>query len=242
MKRKVVIVVSVAMGFLALTATRVVCSSREEYYEAERALQSIKLDKAITHYRRAARWYAPGNPYVTRSLDRLWELGRQAEAKGDVATALTCYRSMRGAILGARSFYTPHAERLDPVNRRIARLMAAQQTDLEARREAGRGESGSKEAQKPTASGADPGSSTVHVERRAKLQKWHLAQLRRTSAPSVGWSVLAVFGFVLWVLSAFLFAYRAISSDDRLLTRPALIWGGAIVSGLTLWMVGLALA
>jgi hypothetical protein len=58
----------------------------------------------------------------------------------------------------------------------------------------------------------------------------------------VGWSVLAVLGFVLWVASAFVFAYRAISSDDRLLTKPALIWGGAIVFGLALWMMGLALA
>ena len=244
MKRKIIIAASVVVAFLALVTTRVVCSSSEEYWKGERALQSIKIDLAIIHYRRAARWYAPLNPYVGRSLDRLWELGQQAEARGDVLRALKCYRSIRGAILGARSFYTPHSERLGPVNRRIARLMAAQQVELEAKRTHEAPRAGPTPGAKAPASDSGPGtsSSADHAKRRAKLERWHLKQLKKTTAPSVGWSVLAVLGFVIWVTSAFVFAYRAISSDDRLLKKPALIWGGAIVLGLALWMMGLSLA
>jgi hypothetical protein len=214
MRRKIVIGGAIVLAFLALVATRVVVSSRKEYLKANKYLRLGHLDEAVVRYRRSARWYAPGNPYVSRSLRQLWRIGKLAEKKGKRRLALDAYRSIRAAVLGTRSFYTPHEEWLAKVNPTIARLMAAEQT------EAG-------------------GSKPEGVE---DLQKWHLEQLQETTAPSVGWSVLAVVGLIVWIAGGFAFAYKAISPDDQLLVRPAVICTIAILGGLAAWMIGLSFA
>jgi hypothetical protein len=44
---------------------------------------------------------------------------------GDYPTARTAFEAERAALLGTRSFYTPYAERLSGLDRRISRLLAA---------------------------------------------------------------------------------------------------------------------
>ena len=220
MKRKIVTAVAIVLGLLTILSLRVVCSSRSQYQlghtserqalkERDPKKKQVALRRAIQHYRRAARWYAPGNGYVTRALDALERLGRLAEKRGDRPTALMCYRAIRRAILGARSFYTPHEERLGPTNRRIARLSARIQGQ---------------------------GKSSARI---AQYEAWHLKQLRKNTAPSVGWTLLALLGFVAWVGGAFLFIFRAITPEDQLISRQALIWGGVILAGLLVWLLGL---
>ena len=223
MKRTVLTVVVVTLAVLSAITGRVVCSSRAEWIagrgaevralgQADAAARGAGLDDAVVHYRRAARWYAPGSGYVTRSLDALARLGAAAERQGDLPRALEAHRAVRSAILGARSFYTPHRDRLAAANGAIARLSAAVQGEKQG------------------------------AEARARLEAWHLAALRRDTAPAVGWSVLAVLAFLGWVSAAFVFIYRAITPDDRLLTRPALIWGAVILACLLLWLLGLSQA
>lgn len=223
MKRTVITLVVVTLAVLSAITGRVVCSSRSEWLAGHRAerralgqadasARSAGLDAAVVHYRRAARWYAPGSGYVTRSLEALARLGTAAERQGDLARALDAHRAIRSAILGARSFYTPHQDRLGVANRNIARLSAAVQGEKQS------------------------------TEARARLEAWHLAALRKDTAPAVGWSVLAVLAFLGWVCAAFVFIYRAITPDDRLLTRPALIWGAVILACLLLWLLGLSQA
>jgi hypothetical protein len=222
-KRRLVTIATVTLAVLAAITGRVVCSSRAEWTEGraeearalrqgDAARRAEALEAAIVHYRRAVRWYAPGNAYGVRALDALERIGRRAERQGDMPTALSAYRAIRSAILGARSVYTPHAERLGPANQRIAKLSAALQASEQRT--------------------VDPG----------QLEAWHLAQLRKDTAPSVGWSVLAVLAFLGWVAGAFLFVYRAITPDDRLVPRQALIWGGVILGNLLLWLLGLSQA
>ncbi|MFH2010166.1 MAG: hypothetical protein ABI333_26445 [bacterium] len=224
MKRRLVTGVVVTLALLAVVSGRVVCSSRGEYQEghaAERravkatdpARRTRASQDAIVHYRRAARWYAPGNGYGTRALDGLTRLGKLAERQGDRQTALMAHRAIRRAILGARSFYTPHADRLARANRHIARLTARQQ-----------------------------GGETAGAEQLARAEAWHLKRLQASTAPSVAWSILALLGFLGWVAGALLFIYRAITPEDRLVGRQALIWGGVILAGLLLWLLGLSQA
>ncbi len=224
MKRRLLVLGLVALGLLGAITVRVVLSSRAAYVSARSAeakglaaadptARARALEDAIVRYRRAARWYAPGNGYVGRSLRALSRIARLAEMQGDRRLALMAYRAIRRAILGARSFYTPNAELLDPANRNIARLSALVQGGRRA-------------------SSADL----------ARLQAWHLAQLRRSNAPSVGWSLLALAGFGLWVGGGFLLIFRAITPDDRLLGRRALLWGGLVAAGLLLWLLGLSRA
>lgn len=100
---------------LAIVAVRVVWSSRGEW----RAAVNSAGDDEIAHLGRAARLYAPGNPYSRRALDKLAAIGRE-----DPARALAAWREARSAILATRSFYTPHRPLLDEANARIADLMA----------------------------------------------------------------------------------------------------------------------
>ncbi len=138
MKRKILVGLALAGLFLLVVTARVLYSSRKEYLRGRQAAEMGRLDMAIVHYRRAAHWYAPGNPYVTSSLDALWNIADQAEGAGRIPLALAAYRAIRSSILGTRSFYTPHADRLAKVNPRIAALMARQelQRKAEARRRA----------------------------------------------------------------------------------------------------------
>ena len=73
----------------------------------------------LRHLGRAARLYAPGNPFSRRALDSLAELGRAGG--GD---SLAAWQEVRSALLATRSFYTPHPELLAGPIRRIAALMA----------------------------------------------------------------------------------------------------------------------
>jgi hypothetical protein len=108
-------VVALFAILLAIVAVRVVWSSRGEWRQAIAA----GGDDEILHLGRAARLYAPGNPYSRRAVDKLAAIGRE-----DPARALAAWRELRSAILATRSFYTPHRALLDEANAHIADLMA----------------------------------------------------------------------------------------------------------------------
>lgn len=198
---------------VAVLVVRVVVASHDELERAAELQREGEVDAAIVHLRRAARWYAPGNPYVTDALDALASVGREAERQGDRERALFAWRSVRAAILSTRSFYVPHAERLDRADTRIAELMASLDPPP-----------------------IDAGKS------RAELKAEHLTLLRSVDRPHVGWTLLLLLGFAAWVGGAFTFAARAIDEEDRIVRAQALRWGGVIGLGLVLWLVGMAFA
>jgi hypothetical protein len=109
-------VVALVAILFAIVATRVVWSSRGEW----RAATAATGDDEIAHLGRAARLYAPGNPYSRRAVEKLAAIGRS-----DPARALAAWRELRSACMATRSFYTPHRALLDEANARIAELMAA---------------------------------------------------------------------------------------------------------------------
>lgn len=107
---------------LAVLAVRVVSSARAELHRADQLRAQGDVDGAILIYRRAARWYAPGNPYCTEALDRLAEIAEEARANEEPERALLAHRAVRGAILSTRSAFVPHAERLERAETAIAEL------------------------------------------------------------------------------------------------------------------------
>jgi hypothetical protein len=107
---------------LALVTVRVVWSSHSEWKAAEAATGEQRL----VHLGRAARLYAPGNPYSRRALDALADAGRAASTtEAGRAGSLVAWQEVRSSILATRSFYTPHPELLAEANGELARLMAA---------------------------------------------------------------------------------------------------------------------
>jgi hypothetical protein len=212
-KRRLAEIGAVAAFCLAVVVVRVFVSGRAEYRAAEAALSSGDTDEAVTRLRRAARWYAPGNPYVRRALDRLEEIATRAEAAGDVRAARFAWEAERAAILSVRSFYTPEAERLGPANRHIAALLAREEGPA-----------------------ADPGRSE------AQRTAWHLALLERDDAPRVGWTALALLGFAGWIAGALTFIFRGVDAEDRLRPRAALWSAVVIIVGYAAFLMGLSRA
>ncbi len=204
---------TIAGVIVAVVAVRVVTSSRSELSRADELRASGETRRAILHYRRAASWFAPGNPFVVDALASLERIGSAAEDEGDAELALLAYRSIRGAILTARSTYTPHRDRLARANARIAALMAAE----------------------------DPPPMDA-AKTQAELEAEHLALLEQSERPNVVWSLVLVFGFAVWVGGAFAFATRAIDDQDRIVSGAARLWGTTIIVGFGLFFLGMALA
>ena len=117
--------VLVALGvLLAVLSVRIVSASGAELARGDRLRARGDVDSAILAYRRAARWYAPGNPSSTEALDRLAAVARASAEAGDLDTSLAAWRGLRGAILSTRSLWIPHPERLARAEEAIALAMA----------------------------------------------------------------------------------------------------------------------
>lgn len=122
-----------ALGvLLAVLGVRVVTGSRAELSRGESLEATGDLDAAILAYRRAARLYAPGNPYSAAALGRLAAIGARAEREGATELALAAYRSIRGGILATESFYVPHRATLARADERIAALSHSDPRDRRA--------------------------------------------------------------------------------------------------------------
>ena len=206
------IVAGVVLGYGAL-AVRVVYSARTELAAAEVAAESGEADLALAHYRRAARYYAPGSPYHVRALDRLAEIARTAEAAGDLARALSAQRAIRGSIMAARSFYVPEAERLRTADGHIARLMAEQEHP-----------------------------SLPAGKSKSQRYAEHLALLETSPDPNLFWTLVLLVGFAGFTCATFVFSARAIDENDRLIRAEALRWGAVIAAAFGLFALGLSLA
>lgn len=213
MVRTALRVALIAAVILSAFTIRVVSSAAAELRRGDAFLEKGEREAAVVHYRRAARWYAPGSPYHVKALGKLARIGTEAEKKGDLELALSAYRAIRTAILSTRSTYIPERARLRAANERIADLMAAQPPPP-----------------------MDAGKS------RAQLRKEHLALLTEQHDPSLFWTLVLLLGFVAWVSGAFALTTRAIDADDRWVAREALRWGGVVVIGFGLFALGMALA
>lgn len=194
-------------------SVKVLTSAHAELAEGDRWRAEGSVPAAITHYRRAARWYLPVNPYADAALDALSAIGEEAEASGDLSLALSAHRSVRAAIEGSRSFYVPNRARLGRADEHIASLMARVEVP--------------------------PVDATRTEDERRAL---HLALLREDRDPSVLWALVALLGLAAWIAGALLFGARALDENDRIVGKEARRWGTLFVAGFCLFVLGLALA
>jgi hypothetical protein len=125
MKRWILLAVAIC---LAAVLARVFWDGRSALALGDEAMAKGDSTEAMTQWRRAARWYAPGAPHVVDAYERLETLAKAAEEKDDRKTALDAWRAVRSSILATRSFYTPFPDRLVHANERIAALMAKADT------------------------------------------------------------------------------------------------------------------
>jgi hypothetical protein len=69
-----------------------------------------------------------------------------------------------------------------------------------------------------------------------------LSELRAPARPKLGWTVLLLAGWVLWVASAFVLVRRGIDEDDHVLGEPTRRWLTFMLVGFGSFVLGMALA
>jgi hypothetical protein len=212
-KRNLARALGLAGVLLAVIVARVLFEARAELAAGVADEQRDAIDDAIPHFRRAARWYVPGSPFVASALSRLRSTALDAEETGDSERALSAWRSIRAAILSTRSFYTPHSDRVAEANDHIATLMASFDPP-------------------PIDAGKSPET----------LREEHLRLLEDVPGTNLAGSFLALLGFAVWVGAAFAFGERGIDDQDRFVPRIAGRLFAVIVVGFGLFVVGLYLA
>jgi hypothetical protein len=93
---------AVLLAIVAVATARETALGRSELEAADRAAAAADWLEAIAHARAAAEAVAPGSPWPERACGRLESIGRDAEARGDQATALLAYGALRSAAIATR--------------------------------------------------------------------------------------------------------------------------------------------
>jgi hypothetical protein len=92
----------VVVATLAVLTAREIAVGRGEVTAADEAAARSDWWEAVVHARAAAEALVPGSPWPERGRQRLDAIGRDAEARGDDATAMLAYGAMRAAALATR--------------------------------------------------------------------------------------------------------------------------------------------
>jgi hypothetical protein len=209
-RRRSIAVLVVVFLCLGVLVTRAFWEGGDALARGDQAHEAGDPAAAIRWWRRAARWYVPLAPHVDKAYQRMEALALAAEEKQDWRTAIAAWTGIRSSVWATRSFYTPHEDRLELANQHLKVLMARTE---------------------------DP--RLAQGQSREEREAYHGELLQRDPQPSVGWTVLALFGLALWIGGGALFAWRAIDREDRLIKTPALYSGAAVGIGLLLWLFGL---
>jgi len=79
-----------------------------EFKDAESLYKKGDIPMAILYYGTVISFYTPYSPWVNKSIDRLFEIGKSSFEKKDYKTAKEAYDEIIHRIYSVRSFYTPH--------------------------------------------------------------------------------------------------------------------------------------
>jgi len=185
--------------------------SMKAYNKGESYLKENQYIKAITFFDRSIHWYTPFNPYVERSAERLWNIGKYAEQKGDTKLALIAFRTIRGGFYSTHSFYKPGREWIKKCDMRIKQLM---------------------ELEEPKKGTLD--SSKVKRRR-------YLSDRPKDPNPSIFWTIFLEIGFLGWigsVIGFIMFPMRR-KEETEFSTFSFLLWMGLIIVFFVFWIIGM---
>jgi hypothetical protein len=200
------------LALLALMGGRALLEARAELAVAQRALGSGDPALALSHYRLAARWNAPGNVYARSALAAMEQLATAAEQRGDAAFALSAYRATHGALHAARGIEVSDPQLLARVDARIAELMAR---DASSERD-----------------------ERLSPQERAQRYR----SLLNVKTPNQRGVLLACGGFFTWVGAFAVLVLRGLDDEGRIVKRVARPSFLLLVFGWVAFAVGLQIA
>jgi hypothetical protein len=198
--------------FVIILYIKVVYNASQDFARAEESYSHGQYQVAITHYGRAIKWYSPLNNIVQRAVERLWQLGTEAEARGEFALALEAYQTLRSSLYAVQSFYIPYQSWIPKSEARIAPLLAR------------------------TKAGAE------HNEDKLAQDTARFAmQLQRHVGPHLGWSILTEIGFLGWVGATVGLIWYVVDEAGHLVRRQGVLWGSLMAVFFALWLIGMRL-
>ena len=210
--RHVVLILSVLLFLAAVLVVKVTYNARQEFAGGEEAYTRGAYSVAITHYERAIKWYTPFSKTVRHAVERLWQLGTEAESRGDWHLALEAYQSLRASLYAVQSFYIPYQSWIPKSEARIAPLLARTKDGEEH-----------------------------NTDKLAQDTARFAMQLQRHVGPHLGWSILVAIGFLGWVGATVGLIWYVVDEEGNLVRRQGLLWGSLIAVFFALWLIGMRL-
>ena len=208
--RKAVGVVGILVFVSVMLLLKTIYSARQEFVYGEQAATHGEYAVAITHYERAIKWYTPFSTTVRAAVERLWQLGTDAETRGDWHLALEAYQALRASLYAVQSFYVPYQSWIPKTEARIAPLLAK------------------------TKAGPEP-----QEDKLAQDTARYAMQLQRPVGPHLGWSVLAEIGFLGWVGATVGLIWSAVDAQGQFVRRQGVLWGSLLALFFALWLIGM---
>jgi hypothetical protein len=205
-------IVGLLVAFVVIVYAKVAYNASQDFALGEDAYAHGEYKRAITHYARTIKWYIPLSMVVQRAVERLWQLGTEAEARNEISLALAAYQALRSSLYAVQSFYVPYQSWIPKSEARIAPLLA--------KAKAGEAHNEDKLAQ-------DTARFTM--------------QLQRHVGPHLGWSILLEIGFLGWVGATVGLIWHVVDEEGNLVRRQGLLWGSLIAVFFALWLIGMRL-
>jgi hypothetical protein len=200
------------VAFVVILYAKVAYNASQDFALGENAYTHGEYKRAITHYERTIKWYTPLSTAVQRAVERLWQLGTEAEARGEISLALEAYQTLRSSLYAVQSFYIPYQSWIPKSEARIAPLLAKTKAGEE------------------------------HNEDQLAQDTARFAmQLQRHVGPHLGWSILLEIGFLGWVGATVGLIWYVVDEAGNFARRQGLLWGSLIAIFFALWLIGMRL-
>ena len=193
-----------------VSTLRAILDGQSYLRQGDESMEKGEPQKALRYWRRSARWYVPFASHDDLAFSRMKTLADKAKSEQNTTLELAALRGMRSSIWATRHVTTPHQEMLPEVNKKISVIMAG----LENRHQSGNQSLAEKEA-------------------------WHLKALNKDESPKKSWTLLAAFGFVVWLLSIYGFTQKGFDQEGLLNIKNAMVFSFFFVVGFLVWLLGL---
>ena len=203
---------SLVVVFVAMLYAKTAYNARQDFARGEEAYTHGQYKDAITRYERAIKWYTQFSKTVRLAVERLWQLGTEAETRGDWHLALEAYQSLRASLYAVQSFYVPYQSWIPKSEARIAPLLAKTKTDTEQQE-----------------------------DKRAQDTARFAMQLQRHVGPHLGWSILVEIGFLGWVGATVGLIWSVVDEQGHFARRQGLLWGSLLAIFFALWLISMRL-
>jgi hypothetical protein len=211
--RQAVCILGILFFLAAILVVKVTYNASQEFAHGEAAYTRGAYDVAITHYERAIKWYTPFSKTVQMAVERLWQLGTEAETRENWPLALEAYQSLRAGLYAVQSFYVPYQSWIPKSEERIAPLLAKTKTGTENQE-----------------------------ERLAQDTARFAIQLQRYVGPQLGWSILVEIGFLGWIGATLGLIWYVVDADGNFAQRRGLLWGSLLAAFFALWVISMRFA